>query len=1089
MKKSLPEIESRIVLQPKYIFRNLSEKNQDKIKKAVIYYGKNLVRLNEFFPKNSSFYDILSSDHLDGLLKGRRLNFIGPEFHYITKLLNFSWESLTEKLKDKIKVSSVNFQGQIVRFNIFNENILNCLTTKQIFEILSGQILVIGTKVQINCEFYVDRKFIPEDARLINFEYRYGHEYVYEAITSKNHMLQRIVKCTFENFSKVFLDQDFKTYLQILDKIESNSFLKTLTVDLNSEEFMFMHKNSSEIIEIAKLSKILILSSEAGAGKTETFKRFALQIKKNYSEMWVSYIDLKDHTNIFQNNNLNENVENYIKQILNLNSELNEIDIKIFEDAYKSGNVILIWNGFDEISPAYNEFVKHVLLTINNQTKNVQFICTRPICSKELRDNFCVRTWQLLPFNMVNKKEFLVRYLEFKKCSNQNENLCKINEIIEKFESYELGNREFNTPLMLKMLAEVHENIKSIEIYDIYETFVHNKIDIFLERRTNSDSIARNLIVGGPFKIIFQRFALLNELYIFSCSSLNLKIKKLQIIRKKYFLNFSIEQISSLGILYFNGQNKFEFVHKTFGEFFVAQYFMDNIYNADDDDFSDDEAELRLELFFLLIQNYRNSQELVIDFMHSSLRMQKIQNKGKFCEKISQFLRTKFKTFFIKLLDVNHLEIFEFLIDFFKKDHELLVDLLQVHESETLYVEIFNPNNFSIFIDPEKIENIIQNCLSKEELEKILIGKNQKGKILFGIAFYHLNSIKKLNNNFEKDMKAILSSKNSLDLIENAIQNCENDFLQKILLEFSLNVKNHLTVNERKELFKCAMSPKIYLYYEKFFNPNFISKYSKIWDEYEHLLSDSEMQSALGTALIHFLQVQAFLRRDFNVYLNYLLEKTTKFLTSDQIYQMFLKENILHEAHWNLEIFKKLWIFLCIHTNQTQRREILLKNDKDDRFFYFYYNDKDKKNIYSNDEHWYIYYDFTPFKIFHRSLLITHTRTLSYTFEIYQNHFNTEELHDMLKESNDFLFYAIERVDKEKFKIFVKYLEELFDGKECILIEFLDKKISPTGLTIFQFIDECCEFVFSQSKWFTNLETLSELYARITIKTKGQTLP
>ena len=240
---------------------------------------------------------------------------------------------------------------------------------------------------------------------------------------------------------------------------------------------------------------------------------------------------------------------------------------------------------------------------------------------------------------------------------------------------------------MLKLVAEIHENESLFEkahIYGIFDAFVENKIEIWLRKSKSTLSIAKKLIYSGSLKKIFQKYALLNEFHIFLLRTLGLKMKRLQIMQKDIPIDLPLEEISRIGILFINGKNEFEFSHATFSEFFVAQYFIENILIVDDD-LNSDEAELRLELFFHMTKCYGEFQQIITDFMSSFLIISNENQNKKFHKTISNLMETKFKNVFIRMLDTNHSKVFEFLLQFFKRDHELLVKLLHVNDNETFY--------------------------------------------------------------------------------------------------------------------------------------------------------------------------------------------------------------------------------------------------------------------------------------------------------------------------------------------------------------------------------------------------------------------
>ncbi|KAL7038126.1 hypothetical protein ACKWTF_009460 [Chironomus riparius] len=609
---------------------------------------------------------------------------------------------------------------------------------------------------------------------------------------------------------------------------------------------------------------------------------------------------------------------------------------------------------------------------------------------------------------------------------------------------------------MLKLLAEVHEQenlFKLGHVYGIFEIFVEKKIGMWLEKSTRSHNLAKKLLISGSLRMIFQRYALLDELHVFSSTTLTLKIKKLQIMQKKIMQDLPFEEISRMGILYINGKNKFEFAHRTFAEFFIAQYFIEAIYDVDDD-VNADEAELRLEIFFHFAKSYGHTQKIVTDFMASFLEMNKDNEAENFNPNISALLRTKFRNFFVRLLDSNYPDVFLFLFDFFKKDPDLLADLLHVSQDETFYTAIFNPNNFSLFTNPEGIKELAVNYLSIENFEKFVNGRNQKGVILFGLHFYGQLEIPKIHSSYDSVSKELkVSSFNDI---------------------FSI-----LTIYEQKELFKTAVNPKMYLYYDKFFNPSDFPEYKKLWMDYEHLLTVDELHELLGDSIINYFEVFPNDKAGHELFLSLMLQKSAKFLSSPQIFQMFLNKNILHEAHWFSSSFTILWCFLSGHASRQERKQILLQDDFDDKNFYFWSGPEDMKNYYSIYEYSYFNYDFTVFKVLHRSMTLASALTFDFTQSIYQIHFNQKELQEIVLSSNDFIYYAIGKAKEEPCRKFVRFLEDLFEGNEESLKELLERKVKRTNLSVLDFVEDFRGLSHYGQDWFANLEMFTDLYERV----------
>jgi len=1062
MEMALPDIETRLAYKPAYTYVKLSDDKKIKVQNGLVSYKNVKVKLCELFPGDLRVYDKLTSEHISQLLNNKVLNFKDSQMRYLEELINLKWENLAEKLKQKCLNSNLNFQGQNVRFRDLYESCseaFHTLTSQQIIRILNGDKFVIGSKIESDVDFYLERKFIHEDAKMIAFEYEHGHEYKIDYKTEEKHVRNRIEAQTFQEFSDQFSKNNFDYCSQIFEKVKENDFFQTRFYDLTLKSFHFMHKNSQKIIKLTESEKLLILSSEAGAGKTATFEQLAIEIKNKCKKLWVSYVDLKDYTQFYKSDGTAENVEELLEDILCLNSVKNEFERKIFEEFFKSGKIVIFWNGFDEISPTYNDFIFNIINWIHKNTNNVQYVCTRPLYSDQLSKGFKIRSWQLVPLNEDDKKEFLRTCFEFHQVSSNKieEFIAKVEEIIEKL-NYDVNSfaYNFNTPLMLKLLAEVHEEenlFKLGHVYGIFEIFVEKKIGIWLEKSTRSHNIAKKLLISGSLRMIFQRYALLDDLHVFSSTTLTLKIKKLQIMQKKIMQDLPFEEISRMGILYINGKNKFEFAHKTFTEFFIAQYFIEAIYDVDDD-VNSDEAELRLEIFFHFAKSYGHTQKIITDFMSSFLEMNKDKEPENFNPNISALLRTKFQNFFLRLLDSNYPEIFLFLFDFFKRDPDLLADLLHVNHNETFYTAIFNPNHFALFTNPEGIKELAEGYLNAENFSKFINGRNQKGVILFGLHFYRQLQIPKVHNSYNSELEALK------------------------VTSFN-DIFNKLNKDEQKELFVTAVNPKMYLFYEKFFNPSDFPEYEKLWMDYENLFTVDELQELLGSSIIHYFEVFPNDKVGNELFLSLLLQKSEKFLSSSQIFEMFLNKNILHEAHWFFPSFTILWCFFSGHASRTERKQILLQDDFDDKNFHFWDGPEDMKNYFSIYGYAYFNYDFTPFKILHRSMILPSAVTFDFTQSIYQIHFSQKELQEIISSSNDFIYYAIGKAKEEPCRKFADFLEDLFKGNEESLKELLERKVKRTNLSVLEFVEDFRGLPYYGQDWFANLKIFTGLYDRI----------
>lgn len=1070
-----------ILHKPIFSFDTLSSNDREIVRNGLVNYKNVHVRFRDLFLDNSTAYDKLISDHIEMMLNDKILNISDPHFHYIDELIFHSWSNLTEKLKPTILNSKFNFQNSIILIQIINEtapNALNALTSSQICEILDQVQLNVGKMLEKSSDFYVDRKFVKEENKNVFTDYPY-----------KVNPSQ-----TFEEYYKSLPNGSHDSLFTVLKNADYEAFFKFRDLNYNLTADDFKSINVEDVIDQVRLDKIFILSSEAGAGKTVAFQRLTTEIKQKYPNYWISYIDLKDYTKLYNDDKKLKNVEKFLEEILNLNSEINEFERKIFEEFYNLGNVVLLWNGFDEISPKYSAFILNIVESIRQNSKNVQYICTRPLYSKQLHSKFKVSSYALVPFADAEQKAFLEKFFKFQKVQDDKIPECveKIQIIIQQFQITDIMNyvdRTYNTPLMLRLVAEVHDDknlFENVNIFDIYKTFIEKKIDIWLKRSEFAYNTTRTIFSGNSkFNIIeiYQQFALRNELKLFN-PNIRLRCEKLRIMQKKIPRNIPDEEISRMGILFINGENNFEFAHKTFSEFFVAQYFIDNLYTSEAD-LNEIEAEIRIWLFYHVSKGYGHLQEIITEFIESFLKSQSkskaVDDSENVNELISTTIKEKFNNFFLTLLFTDKPKIFGFLCRFFHKDHSLLLALLKVNEDETFYTALFNPNHKAKFVDSKKVKNLAKKFLNDEEMKNFTVGKNQKGKMLYGIKHYQ-----KLSNfyfsqddmlNYDGEHKEMVEMMNNLTEIQkenimNSISSDWKDFdINKLGVEIKITpilsedpvIHNYpsissdrsavkvddnydhelsvigefedvfdakllnLTAAERKEL---AMNNLGELLTYRQLGPASFDNYKKIWMRYENLSTKAEIQKALQNEIIRLMKDDDGIRLSTD-YEDYLCEKGKNILTGSDTYEINIKSAVLHEASKpiNSNFFEIFWNIFKNSTNKNGLRSILTS---------------------INDRDVYTHMPDTSFLILHK-ILIFNPEFATNIHNIYYEYFNQTEFQNIILNSNEFLIYFISSANHQICQDYALLLSQLFTNKAQELKEFLNRKVRPVNLSIFDF--------------------------------------
>ena len=131
----------------------------------------------------------------DGFLRRKILSVDSP--------ITSEWDKLSRRDKIRILDSNFDFQGKIMKYNSLNNlypQLIKTLTFDQLNSVLSKVNLVIGKKVENHTDFYVDRRFLHEDAKLIRFEFQYGHEFAQTYDDPYEYEEKRTAGKTFKEF-------------------------------------------------------------------------------------------------------------------------------------------------------------------------------------------------------------------------------------------------------------------------------------------------------------------------------------------------------------------------------------------------------------------------------------------------------------------------------------------------------------------------------------------------------------------------------------------------------------------------------------------------------------------------------------------------------------------------------------------------------------------------------------------------------------------------------------------------------------------------------------------------------------------------
>jgi len=343
--------------------------------------------------------------------------------------------------------------------------------------------------------------------------------------------------------------------------------------------------------------RTMLLVAEPGMGKSTFLSYMAHEIKKWKTSVWVLRINLNEYTSQLEDIEFEQFCIDKCKKFLWSAAHSPEQDAlkvteKIFLQALEHrGKMVIILDGFDEISPDYSRNVEVLIKAVRNKTASKIWISSRFSNRHELEDIVGKFAFTLQPFTPENQVKFLKKYWsKVTKISNQGK-LKMFAKKLLRLCSQNLSDKdgEFTgIPLQTMMLAEafVKEGKKyccsgefnlpeKFNLLFLFNKFTENKFNIYFREKNEMDPTKPE--VKSNKKDYVEKHMIAALLYLFSPNEfkeLSGKINKRNLQETKKFLREGKAQ--KFGIITHNMDGKPHFIHRCFLEYFAARWFTDN---------------------------------------------------------------------------------------------------------------------------------------------------------------------------------------------------------------------------------------------------------------------------------------------------------------------------------------------------------------------------------------------------------------------------------------------------------------------------------------------------------------------------------
>jgi hypothetical protein len=303
--------------------------------------------------------------------------------------------------------------------------------------------------------------------------------------------------------------------------------------------------------------------------------------------------------------------------------KFDDFELEIFVEQFESGRVILLMDGVDEIAPTFTELFVKLMKSIQKLSNNQLWIATRTHMQETLLNSLNFSIFKLLELDEPKIREFFTTVykdlsIEGRVKTNESELIEKSIRLLKSFEAQrnelqmKMKESLIGSPMILGMIAQLFKEdpnfvLKRPNMYSIYDKFttlmmlkLHDKGDIARE------DMVKNMKSEKTMKF-HQKIAI--AVYF----SKPLSMSDLSVLLP--------HEMARIGLAY-NDSGRVYFVHRTFSEFFVAQYYVDTIFGNSKIEKKDFDDAMKY-----VLSKERTTKFLVYSFMDSALDMQIISEK------------------------------------------------------------------------------------------------------------------------------------------------------------------------------------------------------------------------------------------------------------------------------------------------------------------------------------------------------------------------------------------------------------------------------------------------------------------------------
>jgi hypothetical protein len=254
----------------------------------------------------------------------------------------------------------------------------------------------------------------------------------------------------------------------------------------------------------------MLLTAEPGMGKSTLLSYMEHEIKKRNPATWLVRINLSEYTETLKDTEFEREFIEKCKEFLwnaahsPEENALELVNVIFLQALEQTENVVVILDGFDEVSKYYSHHVEMLIKTIMSKMRLKIWVASRFSDRVKLEDIMMKFAFTLRPFNKENQIAFLEQYWNSKIKGLEQKRLRMFAEVLLRLSAKNFSDRDgqfTGIPLQTMMLGEAFSkeaesycvlgakvNLpENFNLLALFRKFTYKKCDIYFSEKSGID--------------------------------------------------------------------------------------------------------------------------------------------------------------------------------------------------------------------------------------------------------------------------------------------------------------------------------------------------------------------------------------------------------------------------------------------------------------------------------------------------------------------------------------------------------------------------------------------------------------------------